>query len=184
MRSSIRVTILTALAISSIAACNSDVGSPPSRADNQPHAKPTFSFRGYDEYSDCADVVQAEQSAGSKVTGHEPRDWISSTGHITAMKAELYGVEMDAEVRCELDGDVARVIYWRDSDSDENADRWFSSISVGLAQEFGDVEVENQPSGISRTFRTDSAQLYLAHSFPSESVPQHVVFMTVDLYLN
>lgn len=163
--------------------CSKEVGPAPSRESPPDHPPPTFDFRGYNEYSECSEIVRAEERIGSQITGVEVTDGpVSPDIHITAMTVEVFGVAMEAEIRCRLNGDLLHAVYWVNGDDEEASRAKFQTISAALSEEYGEPKEVEHEGGISHTFVcNDLAELYLADVFQSMPGDPYSVFMTVDL---
>ena len=163
--------------------CSEKVGPAPGRASQSNHPTATFVFRGYDEYSDCSEIVSAEERIGSQITGVDVTDGpVSRDIHITAMAVEVFGVAMKAEIRCRLNGDLLHAVYWVNGDDEEASRAKFQTISAGLSEQYGVPKQVEHEGGISHTFVcNDLAELYLADVFRPMPGDPYSVFMTVDL---
>jgi hypothetical protein len=163
--------------------CSEEVGPTPSRASQPDHRLATFDFRGYNEYSDCSEIVSAEERIGSQINGVEVTDGpVSPDIHITAMTVEVFGVAMEAEIRCRLNGDLLHAVYWVNGDDEEASRSKFQTISAGLSEKFGEPKEVEHEGGISHTFVcNDLAEIYLADVFRPMPGDPYSVFMTVDL---
>lgn len=175
--------IATSIALGLTGGCSQEVGPAPAREPLQDHPSPIFEFRGYNEYSDCSEIVSAEERLGSQVTSVEiADDSVSPDIHITAMTVDMYGVQMEAEVRCGLDGDLLHAAYWVNGDDEEVSRANFQTISAGLSESYGQPKEVEQEGGNSHTFVCDElAELYLAHVFRPLPGDPYSVFLTVDL---
>ena len=163
--------------------CSKEIGPAPARESQPEHPSATFDFRGYNEYSDCSDIVSAEERIGSQITGVEVTDGtVSPDIHITAMTVEVFGVAMEAEIRCRLNGDPLHAVYWANGDDQEASRAKFRTISAGLSGEYGEPKEVEHEGGISHTFVcNDVAELMLAEVFRPMPGDPYSVFMTVDL---
>lgn len=173
----------TAFVLSLSGGCSQEVGPAPARESLPNHPPPIFEFRGYDEYSNCSEIVSAEERIGSRITRVEITDGpVTPDIHITAMTVEVYGVEMEAEIRCRLNGDLFQAVYWVNGDDEGALRAKFQTISAGLSQIYGQPKEVEHGGGDSHTFVcNDLAELYLADLFRPMPGGPYSVFMTVDL---
>lgn len=104
-------------------------------------AEPKFEFRGYTDFSSCAQIIDAELANGARFEGgHESYDPLMP-GYVTMLSGEIFDVDVDIEVFCNDAGLIESVHYLADASDARETGAVFLRFGEGLASVFGEPTV-------------------------------------------
>lgn len=150
-------------------------------------AEPKFEFRGYTDFSSCAQIIDAELANGARFEGGFESEDPLMPGYVTALSGTIFDEAVDIEVFCNDSGLIETVHYLSlASDARETGDV-FLRFGEELSAAFGEPTVITTDDSRSLRFLCHSPSPLLLDEWrlePDEELaedeePPHEVYIAV-----